>query len=283
MYSFIEALYSNHILLWAILAGFAASIAGGIIGSYVLVKRIAFISGSISHSVMAGIGFFLWLERGKGIVWASPLAGALIASILSALLIGWIHMFYRQREDSVIAAVWSIGMAAGVLFMSQTPGFNVELANFLVGNILWVSPTDLVILSSLDLLVVGACVLLHEKLLAISFDEEQAKLQGLQVGKLYIFLLTLIAITVVLLMQVVGIMLVMTMLTLPSAIAALFTKRLSSMMGLSVLLSSLISLFGTFIAFHLDLPVGATVAFLAGLLYVLCLVGKKLEVLKEIS
>jgi len=275
MNSFFEALAVNQLLFFATLAGLAASVVGGIMGSYVVVKRISFISGSISHSLLAGIGFFLWLERAQNISWASPLAGALIASIISALLIGWIHMSYRQREDSVIAAVWSIGMAIGLLFMSQTPGFTVELANFLVGNILWVTPHDLAVLAILDLLVLGAVLLLHERLLAISFDEDQARLQGVQVHRLYLFLLTLIAVTVVLLMQVVGIVLVMTMLTLPATIANLFTKQLSKMMFLAVLLSALFSLLGTFTAFHLDLPVGATIALIAGIGYILALTVKK--------
>ena len=275
MNSFFEALLCNQLLLFATLAGLAASVVGGIMGSYVVVKRIAFISGSISHSVLAGIGFFLWLERTQNIYWASPLAGALIASIISALLIGWIHMSYRQREDSVIAAVWSIGMALGLLFMSQTPGFTVELANFLVGNILWVTPHDLTVLAILDLLVLIAVILLHERLLAISFDEDQARLQGIKVHRLYLFLLTLIAVTVVLLMQVVGIILVMTMLTLPATIANLFTKQLSRMMFLAVLLSAFFSLLGTFVAFHLDLPVGATIALVAGIGYVLALTFRR--------
>lgn len=271
MNSFIDALFTNHLLLWATLAGLAASISGGIMGSYVVVKRISFISGSISHSVLAGIGFFLWLQRSHNVLWASPLSGALVASIISALLIGWIHMSYRQREDSVIAAVWSIGMALGVLFMSQTPGFNVELTNFLVGNILWVSSDDLIVLVALDLFVIAAVFILHERLLAICFDEEQARLQGVTVNRLYMFLLTLIAITVVLLMQVVGIMLVMTMLTLPATIANLFTKQLSRMMLISIVLSAAFSLLGTFFAFHLDFPVGATIALLAGASYVVAL------------
>src|SRR5690348_10874400 len=111
MPSFLEALSTNPLLLAALFAGFAASIVSGIIGSYVVVKRIVFIGGSISHSVLSGIGLCIWLERAKGVEWASPLLGALAAAILSALLIGWIHLHYRQREDSVIAALWSIGMA----------------------------------------------------------------------------------------------------------------------------------------------------------------------------
>src|ERR1700733_1884184 len=181
MFTFIEAVQTNPLLLSALIAGLLASVVSGIIGSYVVVKRIVFISGGISHSVLGGIGLCLWLERTRGISWLSPLLGALIAAVLSALIIGWIHLYYRQREDSVIAALWSIGMATGVLFISQTPGFNVELNNFLIGNILWVSSTDLYILGSLDLLILLIVICLHKRFLAICFDEEQAQLQGVSV------------------------------------------------------------------------------------------------------
>ncbi len=274
MISFIEALFSNPLLFYAIVAGCIASVVGGIIGSYVVVKRISFISGSIAHSVLAGIGLFLWLERTKGLSFLTPLQGALVASIASAWLIGYIHMNYKQREDSVIAASWSLGMAIGVLFLSQTPGFTAELANFLVGNILWVTPSDLWVVGGLVLVVLGTVFFFHEKLLALCFDEDQARLQGVKVDQLYLLLLTLIAITIVLLMQVVGIILVLTMLTLPPTIASLRTKKLSHMMVLAILLSCGFSFFGTFAAFHLDLPVGATIAFVSGVAYIASLTIK---------
>lgn len=268
MFSFFEALTVNPLLLTALIAGLAASIVSGIIGSYVVVKRIVFIAGSISHSVLGGIGFCLWLERAKGLAWLSPLEGALIAAIISALIIGWIHLHYRQREDSVISALWSIGMATGILFITQTPGFNVELTNFLIGNILWVSPTDLYILFGLDLFILITVFFLHKRFLAICFDEEQARLQGLAVDALYLLLLTLTAVSIVLLIQVVGIILVMTMLTIPAAIANLFTARLSHMMIIAVILSSFFCLSGMATSYHLDWPGGATIALIAGLTYV---------------
>jgi len=269
--SFFEALQSNPLLLSAILAGLLASIVSGIIGSYVVVKRIVFISGGISHSVLSGIGICLWLQRAKGITWISPLMGALAAAVASALIIGWIHLHYRQREDSVIAALWSIGMATGVLFISQTPGFNVELTNFLIGNILWVSPHDLLILGLLDILILVTVLCLHKRFLAICFDEEQAQLQGIPVNSLYLLLLVLTAISIVLLIQVVGIILVMTMLTIPAAIANLFTVRLSRMMMIAVGLSSFFTIFGTATAYHFDWPGGATIALIAGIAYVVSL------------
>ena len=271
MISFFEALRTNPLLLAAVLAGLAASVVSGIIGSYVVVKRIGFISGSISHSVLSGIGCSLWLERTKGVEWMSPLFGALIAAVLSALIIGWIHLYYRQREDSVIAALWAIGMAVGVLFISQTPGFNVELTNFLVGNILWVTHTDLITLVLLDLFLLIVTFCLHKRFLAICFDEEQAKLQGVPVNKLYLLLLVLVAISIVLLIQVVGVLLVMAMLTIPAAIANLFTFRLSRIMIYAVGLSCLFCLTGTAAAYELDWPGGATIALIAGMAYLVSL------------
>lgn len=271
MPSFLEALRTNPLLLAALFAGLAASIVSGIIGSYVVVKRIVFIGGSISHAVLSGIGFCIWLERAKGITWASPLYGALVAAILSALIIGWIHLNHRQREDSAIAAIWSIGMAVGILFISQTPGYNVELTNFLIGNILWVSKTDLYILGGLDIGVVLLTLCLHKRLLAICFDEEQARLQGQPVQALYLLLLILIAVSIVLLIQVVGIVLVMTMLTIPAAIANLLTSSLSRMMILAILMSSIFCLSGNATAYYLDWPTGATIALIAGIVYVLSL------------
>ncbi len=265
--SFLEAAWTNPFLMSALIAGLLASIVSGIVGSYVVVKRIVFISGGISHSVLGGIGFCLWLERAKGVEWASPLLGALVAAILSGLIIGWIHLNYQQREDSVIAALWSIGMAAGVVFISQTPGFNVELSNFLIGNILWVSHTDLYILATLDVIILISVLCLHKRFLAICFDEEQAQLQGVPVKQLYLLLLALTAISIVLLIQVVGIILVMTMLTIPAAIANLFTVRLSRMMVIAVFISAFFTVSGTAVAFHLNWPGGATIALIAGLAY----------------
>lgn len=275
--TFLQAIIDNPLLLSAVLAGFGASIVSGIIGSYVVVKRIVFISGGISHSVLGGIGFCLWLERTHGVTFATPLLGALAAAIISALLIGWIHLYYREREDSVIAALWSIGMSAGVLFISQTPGFNVELTNFLIGNILWVTPSDLYFLVALDIFVICLVLCLHKRFLMICFDETQARLQGVPVNLLYMLLLVLIAVTVVILVEVVGIILVMTMLTIPPAIANIFTSRLSTMMILAVIFSSFFCFSGTTLSFYLDWPAGATIALTAGASYVCFLVCKELK------
>jgi zinc transport system permease protein len=275
MISFFEALRTNPLLQTALLAGFVASISSGVVGSYVIVKRIVFISGSIAHSVLGGMGFCLWLKRTQNVEWITPIHGALFAAIISALIIGWIHLNYRQREDSVIATLWSTGMAIGVIFISLTPGFNVELMSFLLGNILWVSHADIWTLIALDAIVLAAVMILHKRFLAICFDEEQAYLQGLSVKGFYLLLLSLIAVSVVLLIQVVGIILAITMLTIPPTIASLFTRRLSRTMFFAVIISSIFCLAGTAASYELDWPAGATIALLAALCYLICLLKTK--------
>lgn len=271
MLTFFAPIFENPLLFSAVIAGLAASVVSGIVGSYVVVKRIGFISGSIAHSVLAGIGVSLWLQRVHGMTWLSPLHGALLTALLSAGIIGWIRLHYSEREDSVIAMVWSIGMAIGIIFVSLTPGYNVELTNFLIGNILWVNTSDLMLLLTMDVLVIVVVALLHKRLLAICFDEDQAQLQGLHVNGLYLMLLALIAVSVVLLIHVVGIILVIAMLTIPAAIANLATSRLSRMMALAVAFNAVFCLVGTATAYHLDWPAGATIALVAGLAYLISL------------
>lgn len=280
MGDFLSALQSSSLLQYALLAALLASLASGIVGSYVVVKRIAFISGSIAHSVLGGMGFFLWLQRAKGLAWADPLWGALLAAILSALIIGWIHLNYRQREDAVIATIWSVGMAVGVLFIAETPGFNVELSSFLLGNILWVGRQDVISLLLLDGIIVVITLLLHKKFLAICFDEEQAWLQGLSVKGLYLLMLVLIAISTVILIQVVGIILAIAMLTLPATIAGLFAGRLSRIIFLAIICNALFAVMGTAISYEADWPTGATITLVAAFSYLLCL-GFKYRSLKS--
>jgi len=265
----------------ALLAGFAASITSGIIGSYIVVKRIVFISGSIAHSVLGGMGLAIYLKRSYDLTFLTPLHGALFAALLSSFLIGWIHVKYREREDTVIAAIWSTGMAIGVIFLSLTPGYNVELSNFLFGNILWVTQTDLMVLFGLDCIVILAALILHRRFVAVCFDETQAYLQGLPVQNLYFFLLALVAISVVLLIQVVGSILVIAMLAIPAAIASMFTARLSYVMFLAVALDCLFVLLGIGTSYELNWPPGATIALIAALFYLGSLL--KGNVLKKLS
>lgn len=263
----IDFLFSFPFLLSSLIAGLLSSMTSGIIGSYVVVKRIVFISGSIAHSVLGGMGFFLWLKRTYQWGWLDPLYGALIAAILSALLIGWIHLKYREREDTVIAAIWSTGMALGVIFVSLTPGYNVELMNFLFGNILWISTSDLMLLTGLTAFVILMTFILHQKFQAVCFDETESQLRGISATKYYLLLLNLVAISVVILIQVVGAILVIAMLAIPAAIASHFAKKLSHMMIGAVILGMIFTMIGLGVSFYLNWPPGATIALIAALAY----------------
>ena len=262
-------------LILAFVGGSLASIAGGVIGSYVVIKRIVFISGSISHAVFGGLGLSLYLQRTFNLPWLSPLIGAFVFAILSAILIGWITLRFKEREDTVIGALWASGMALGVIFLSLTPGSTSEIFGFLFGNILWVGRADIILLIVVDSIIIVSVLVLHRKLLAICFDEEQAKLQQIATTPLYIFLLCLVAITTVLLIQIVGAILVIAMLCLPAAIAGRFTFHLPRMMGLASLLGIVFTGVGLSISYGLDWPPGATIALTATAAYLLSLLSKK--------
>ncbi len=272
---FFQALGQNPFLILAILAGFAASFTSGVMGTYVVVKRIVSISGSIAHSVLGGMGLCLYLRRTYHLDFLTPLYGALAAGLLSALLMGWIHLKYKEREDTVIAAIWATGMSVGVIFIALTPGYNVELLNFLFGNILWVTDSDIHLLLTLDLIIAVVVAFFYRKFNAICFDKDQAALQGLSVGALYLLLLCLVAISVVLLIQVVGAILVISMLAIPAAIAGTFTQRLSRMMFFAVLFGGLFTFLGMYASYELNWPPGATISLVAALFYVLSLLRKK--------
>lgn len=268
---FFQALWTNPFLQMALFVGLLSSIAGGVIGSYVVVKRIVFIAGSIAHSVLGGLGLFLFLSRTYHLPIFNPLIGALIFAILSALLIGWIHLNYQQREDTVIAAIWASGMAIGVIFIALTPGHNVELLNFLFGNILWSTRADLYLLCILDALVILITSIFHKQLLSICFDETQSYLQKIPVKTYTYLLLSLVAITVVILIQAIGAILIIAILSLPAATANLFTYRLSHMILFAVALSWIFTFLGIYASYSLNWPPGATIALISTLGYFISL------------
>ena len=273
--NFFTALLENPFIQSALIAGLLASFASGLMGSYVVVKRVVLLSGSIAHSVLSGLGICLWLRRTYDLQWLEPIYGAFVASVLSAILIGWIHLNFKQREDAVIATIWTSGMAIGVIFVSLTPGYNVELMNFLFGNILWVSHLDLWVLTILDLVLLFFVIRYYHRFLAICFDEEQARLRGLPVQRLYFLLLSLIAISVVLLIQVIGTILVIAFLALPATIASLFTNRLWKMIILSIVLCMIFTIVGMGFSYDLNWPPGATIALTACIVYLIALGFKK--------
>jgi zinc transport system permease protein len=268
----------NIFIQMALWASLLASMASGVIGSFVVIKRISFIAGSIAHSVLGGMGLCLWLQRVYGLAWLDPIWGAFASAVASALILGWVHLNYRQREDAVIAAIWSTGMAIGMIFLSLTPGTNVELLNYLFGNILWIEGRDLVRLAVLNGVVLAIVAICYRRFLAICFDEEQAFLQGVAVKRLYLLLLSLVAVSIVLLMQIIGTILVIALLTIPATLASLFTNRLVVMMAVSTAFCALFSIFGLSAAVALNWPPAATIALVAASAYLVLLPLKKKKI-----
>ena len=267
MTEFFQALTQFPFLQHALLAGILASVASGIVGTFVVTRRITVIAGSMAHTVLGGMGVAYWLHTVHGITWLQPLHGALIAAILAALFIGFVRLRGAEREDTIISALWALGMAVGVLFLAKTPGYKADLMTYLFGNIVLVDAAELRLLIGLDLVVVAVAVLFYQPLLALCFDEEFARVRGVNVTFYYMLLLVLVALTVVTLIYVVGIVLVIALLTLPVAIAGKFAQRMWQMMALAALLSSLLTSVGLAASFGPDLPVGATTIILAGAAY----------------
>ena len=250
----------------ALLMGLLASFAFGMTGSLVVVKRISYVAGAISHAVLGGIGAALYFQRAHGIEWMHPLLGALIAALMAALIISWIRSTGFDREDSVIGAVWAAGMAIGLVFIAKTPGF-VDPMSYLFGNILILSTTDLVLVGIMDVVLLIVMVFGYNRLQALCFDEEQARLRGLNVTAYYTVLLCIIACTVVLLVSVVGVVLVVALLTIPAAMASRSARSLAGMMIVSSLLTMVFVSIGIAFSFISDWPVGPTIILMAGAAY----------------
>ena len=270
MTGFFNALLEFQFLQNAMWASLLASLGCGIMGSYVVVKRIGFLSGGSAHAVLAGMGIAWFLQ-------SSPLLGAVIAALVIAILIGWIKLRWRQDEDVLIAAFWSLGMAIGIIFISRTPGYNTDLMAYLFGNILLVSSKDLQMMMLLDFVILMTVAVFYRQFLAASFDEEFARLRGINVEFFYILLLCITALTIVLLIQVVGLILVMALLVLPAASAMQFSHSIPRMMLIAILLNLVSTTGGLATAYELDLPAGASIIVMASLIYFLSVAVKVLK------
>jgi zinc transport system permease protein len=266
MWDFFEALTKHGFLQNAVIAGILASLGCGIVGTYVVVKRIGFMAGGIAHAVLGGMGAAYYFGL-------NPVSGALVAAILAALLIGWISLRWHQHEDTLIGAIWAVGMAIGVIFISRTPGYTADLMSYLFGNILMVPRADLFFMAAMDAVILLIVALFYKQFLAIAFDEEYTRLRGVPVDALYLLLLCMVAVTVVLLIQVVGLILVIALLVLPAAIASQHVGSLGWMMALATLLGILFTSGGMAISYGADLPAGATIILLAGGVYLLSTVA----------
>lgn len=276
MNSFFEALINVNFpfLRNAFFAGLLSSLLFGLLGSVVTVRRIGSLAGAVSHAVLGGIGLSLYLSSRFFNV--PPILGALVFALLSALVIGLVSLKAKQREDTVINAIWVIGMSLGILFMAKTPGY-ADPSTWLFGNILLVSNRDLVLMAILDLIVILLSWRFYAQIEASSFDEEFARTRGVPVQKVFLLLLVLTAVAIVLLQTFVGIVMVIAMLTLPAGCAGVFSRSLGSMMISSCVFSALFSVAGLVSGWSFNLPIGAMTVIISGVVFLIFSVVKAIR------
>ncbi|NLD74256.1 MAG: metal ABC transporter permease [Chloroflexi bacterium] len=253
----------------ALAAGLLVSLACGIVGAYVVVNRIVFISGGIAHAAYGGIGLGYYLG-------VNPVLGAMAFSLAAAVGMGAVQRRTRQRADTLIGVLWAVGMAVGIIFVDLTPGYKPDLMSYLFGSILAVPTTDLWLMAGLDVLIIVAVVALYKELLAVSFDETFATISGVAVDAIQILLVCLIGLTAVMMMRVVGLIMVIALLTIPAAISGMYAQDLRRMMVMGSLLGMLFTVIGLWLSYTLNLTSGATIILVSGSVYLVALAARPL-------
>ncbi|MBR5763491.1 MAG: metal ABC transporter permease [Bacteroidaceae bacterium] len=264
--SIFEYIFFQH----AILGSLLASIICGLVGTYIVTRRLVFISGGITHASFGGIGLGVFF----GI---NPILSAAVFSVLSAWGVQWFSHRSDMREDSAIAVFWTFGIAIGIIFSFLTPGFLADLSSFLFGNILTITNSDLWLLAILTIFVGTLFALMLKPIVAIAFDREFARSQRLPVEGIEYLMMTVIALTIVSCLRMIGIVLVISLLTLPQMTANLFCKQFKHIMLLAIPIGFVSCIGGLFISYHLNIPSGATIICVSILIYGLCKIFQNIK------
>ncbi len=251
----------------ALLAGLLASVSCGIIGTYIIVKRISFISGSIAHSAFGGIGLGFYLGF-------NPLYGAIGFGIGASLLMSLIRRVFKQQEDTLIGTLWALGMALGIWFIHLSQGYATDLFGYLFGNILFTSTDDLLLILVLNIIIFVIVGLCYRSFQAITYDEDYAAMINLPVTFLYSLMLLLISITTVILIKVVGIILVIALLTMPAASALNLSYDLKIIKCLAILFGMIATTGGIMLSYYTDGPTSTFIILVCAAIYGLSLIYK---------
>ncbi len=241
----------------ALMAGLLAAVTCGIVGSLVVVNRIVFLAGGIAHTAYGGLGLAFFMG------WPY-MYGTFGFAVTCAMIMAALTLENRHRSDTVIGVFWAVGMATGVILLDLTPGYNVDLMSYLFGSILTVPKSDIQIMLGLSALVVCIVFVFYNDFLAMSYDPEFARLRGVPVTLFHFLLLGMIAVCVVMVIQVVGLILVIAMLTIPPYIAEKFSRTLAGMMLIATGLSCAFTITGLWLSWKYDLTSGATIIMVSG-------------------
>ena len=252
----------------ALLAGLLASIICGILGTLVVVNRVVFLSGGIAHAAYGGIGLAFYMG------WPF-LVGVIGFTLVMALMMAAITLKARHPSDTIIGVIWALGMALGIILIDLSPGYNVDLMSYLFGSILTVPDSDIWMMLVVGIMIIAMVTYFYHDYLALSYDEEFAQIRGVPVKALYFLLIGMLAVSIVFIIQVVGLILVIALLTIPPYIAEKYAKSLFVMMALSSLLSVLFTVSGLWLSYAYNLTSGASIILVAGLGFLLSFVFEK--------
>jgi len=255
----------------ALAAGLLASVICGIMGTLVVVNRIVFLSGGIAHAAYGGIGLAFYFK------WPY-LPGTIGFSLFAAMVMAAISYTAKHRADTIIGVIWALGMAFGIILIDMTPGYNVDLISYLFGSILTVPRSDLLIMAAIGVLMTVLVAYYYQDLLAMSYDEEFARIRGVPVKKLYFGLIGMLAVAIVLVIQVVGLILVIALLTIPPFIAEKYAKSLVQMMVASSLLGAVFTVTGLWLSYRFNLTSGASIIMVSGAFFLIFQVVDKIRV-----
>lgn len=267
----------NPFLATGLCAAILASIACGLIGPFVMTRRIVFLSGAIAHIALGGIGAAIFL-RGHypdHFAWFEPLHGAIVAAVGAAILIGVVHDRAAERLDTLIGALWAMGMAVGILLIKFTPGYHTQLMSYLFGNIVFVGWDQVWLMVVLNVIIGLAVLVFYKRLLAICYDQEHTRLQGVSTVVTDCLLLSLVALAVVCLIQLVGLILVIALLTLPAATASHYVSRMAPMMWISILLCALVTTLPRIAVYGTAVSAESAIILTSGCVYLVSMVVRR--------
>lgn len=247
----------------ALIGSVLASIVCGLVGTYIVTRRLTFISGGITHASFGGIGIGVFLG-------VNPIVSAMVFSVLSAFGIQWLSRRGNVREDSAIAVFWAFGMSIGILFCFLTPGFVPDLPSFLFGSILTIESGNLWLLAALSIVTLFLFTAYYRMIVSTAFDPEFARSQRLPVSLIEYVMMALIAMTIVSTLRMVGIVLAMSLLTIPQMTANLFTYNFGRIAACSILIGCIDCVIGLAMSYWLNVPSGASIIFVSIVIYCLC-------------
>ncbi len=249
----------------ALAAGLLTSVICGIVGTLVVVNRIVFLSGGIAHAAYGGIGlasFFKW-----------PFLPSTVGfSLLAAMLMASVSYTMKHRADTVIGVIWALGMAFGIILIDLTPGYNVDLMSYLFGSILAVPRSDIYCMAAISAVLIVLVIYYYQDLLAMSYDEEFARIRGVPVKRLYFGVIGMLAVAVVMVIQVVGLILIIALLTIPPFMVEKYAKSLVQMMVASSLLGAVFTVTGLWLSYRYNLTSGASIILVSGCAFLISLI-----------